>query len=123
MNWHDELNEVSQRTSGGKEVFQKKPFGRRWYLISGAVTRREFSTTTSGTERERGFVGILPCRSAHPITYFIIISIIYHFNTNLHLFTKPVATKKGEIGIYHLLFLTFPPKYFLKVLKIYEIML
>ena len=57
MNWHDELNEVSQRTSGGKEVFQKKPFGRRWYLISGAVTRREFSTTTSGTERERGFVG------------------------------------------------------------------
>ncbi len=60
MNWHDELNEVSQRTSGGKEVFQKKPFGRRWYLISGAVTRREFSTTTSGTERERGFVGIVP---------------------------------------------------------------
>ncbi len=26
--------------------------------MSGAVTRREFSTTTSGTERERGFVGI-----------------------------------------------------------------
>jgi len=23
----------------------------------------EFSTATSGTERERGFVGILPCRS------------------------------------------------------------
>ena len=65
MNWHDELNEVSQRTSGGKEVFQKKPLGRRWYLISGAVTRREFSTTTSGTERERGLVGILPYHSEH----------------------------------------------------------
>ena len=31
--------------------------------MSGAVTRREFSTITSGTERKRGFVGILPCRS------------------------------------------------------------
>ena len=32
-----------EQTSGGKEVFQKKPLGRRWHLMSGAVTRREFS--------------------------------------------------------------------------------
>ncbi len=31
--------------------------------MSSSVRRCEFSTTTSGTERERGFGGILPCRS------------------------------------------------------------
>ena len=54
----------SQRTSGGKEVFQKKPLGRRRHLMSSSVKSCEFSTVTSGTERKRGFVGILPCRSA-----------------------------------------------------------
>ncbi len=52
-----------KKLARGKELFQKKPLGRRWYLMSGAVTRREFSTTTSGTERERGFVGIVPSLS------------------------------------------------------------
>ena len=48
------------RTSARREVFQKKPLGRRWYLMSSPVKGYEFSTATSGTERERGFVGILP---------------------------------------------------------------
>ena len=30
---------------------------------------REFSTTTSGTERKRGFVGILSCRSVLFFTF------------------------------------------------------
>ncbi len=49
--------------SGGKDVFHKKPLGRRWYLISSPIKGCEFSTITSGTERKRGFDGILPCRS------------------------------------------------------------
>ncbi len=53
----------SQSASGGKEVFRKKPLGRRWYLISSPVKGCEFSTITSGTERKRGFAEILPCRS------------------------------------------------------------
>ena len=42
-----------------RDVFHKEPLGRRRHLMSGAVTRREFSTATSGTERKRGFVGTL----------------------------------------------------------------
>ncbi len=44
-----------EKLAEGKNLFQKKPLGRRWYLMSGAVTRREFSTVTSGTERKRSF--------------------------------------------------------------------
>ena len=52
-------------TSEGKEVFHKKPLGRRRHLMSKPARSGicEFSTATSGTERERGFAGILPCRS------------------------------------------------------------
>ncbi len=53
------------QTSTATKQFQKKPLGRRWYLMSGAVTRREFSTATSGTERERGFVGMLRSYANH----------------------------------------------------------
>ena len=49
--------------SGGKEVFHKKPLGRRRHLMSKPTRVREFSTVTSGTERKRGFAGILPCHS------------------------------------------------------------
>ncbi len=57
-----------EQTSGGREVFQKKPLGRRWHLMSSPDKGCEFSTATSGTERERGFVGILPCCS-EPLTF------------------------------------------------------
>ena len=51
--------------SEGKNLFRKKPLGRRWYLMSKPARSGicEFSTTTSGTEWERGFVGIDFCRS------------------------------------------------------------
>ncbi len=51
--------------SGGKKVFHKKPLERRRHLIS-CFARSETAnlvSTTSGTERKRGFAGILPCRS------------------------------------------------------------
>ena len=53
---------IDDKLDEGENLFQKKPLGRRRHLMSGAVTRREFSTATSGTERERGFVGIDTCR-------------------------------------------------------------
>ncbi len=66
-------------TSGGKEVFQKKPFGRRWYLISSSVRDCEFSTTTSGTERECGFVGRLPFRSDPLVKVFSLLFVFLFF--------------------------------------------
>ncbi len=48
------------RTSGRKTLFQKKPLGRRRHLMS-SFARSETAnlvSATSGTERERGFVGI-----------------------------------------------------------------
>ena len=60
-----------EQTSGGREVFQKKPLGRRWHLMSSPDKGCEFSTATSGTERERGFVGIGACRSA-PLWSYVL---------------------------------------------------
>ena len=59
-NKHFSLFRTANKLAKGKELFQKKPLGRRWYLISSPVRGCEFSTATSGTERERGFVGIVP---------------------------------------------------------------
>ncbi len=46
-----------------KEVFRKKPLGRRWHLMSSSARSgaANLVSATSGTERERGFVGILLC--------------------------------------------------------------
>ena len=46
----------------GKAIFQKKPLGRRWYLMSSPVKGYEFSPATAGTEREDGFDRISTCR-------------------------------------------------------------
>ena len=54
----------------GKELFQKKPLGRRWYLISNSTRDCEFSTITSGTERKRGFVGIYPSQSGNSVKVY-----------------------------------------------------
>ena len=59
-NKHFSLFRTANKLAKGKELFQKKPLGRRWYLISSPVRGCEFSTATSGTERKRGFVGIVP---------------------------------------------------------------
>ncbi len=69
---------ISQ-TSSGTRLFQKKPLGRRWHLMSGAVTRREFSTITSGTERKRDFVGIVLFLSEISVktTYFFFLFFLY----------------------------------------------
>ena len=50
------------KTSTGKEVFHKKPLGRRWHLISSSARSgaANLVSITSGTERKRGFAGILP---------------------------------------------------------------
>ncbi len=55
-----------QCTSGGKHLFRKKPLGRRWHLMSSSARSgaANLVSVTSGTERERGFVGIGACRSA-----------------------------------------------------------
>ena len=60
---HTSQTSLILQTSGGKTLFHKKPLGRRWHLMSSPDKGCEFSTITSGTERKRGFVGILPCRS------------------------------------------------------------
>ena len=62
------IHKRTKKAAEGKELFQKKPLGRRWYLMSSSARGCEFSTATSGTERERGFVGILPCCS-EPLTF------------------------------------------------------
>ncbi len=46
------------QTSAGTPLFRKKSLGRRWHLMSSPARGCEFSTATSGTERERDFVGI-----------------------------------------------------------------
>ena len=53
------------QTSTGKILFQKKPLGRRRHLMSSSIRGCEFSTVTSGTERKRGFVGIVPLPCAN----------------------------------------------------------
>ncbi len=62
--------------SGGKEVFHKKPLGKRWYLISSPIKGCEFSTITSGTERKRGFGGILPCLKRPFVTPFASLYLL-----------------------------------------------
>ena len=50
------------KPSREEEQFQKKPLGRRRHLMS-CFARSETAnlvSATSGTERERGFVGIVP---------------------------------------------------------------
>ncbi len=50
------LMKGSQRE--GTNLFRKKPLGRRLPVNEQTHRVGEFSTTTSGTKRERGFVGI-----------------------------------------------------------------
>ncbi len=59
------LFRTANKLAKGKALFQKKPLGRRWYLISKPARSGicEFSTITSGTERKRGFAGIVPSLS------------------------------------------------------------
>jgi len=67
-----------QQTSRGKHLFQKKPLGRRWHLMSSSAGSgaANLVSATSGTERERGFVGIPPRRSV-PLGQKVRIIINY----------------------------------------------
>ncbi len=57
------LPRIASNLAEARKYFQKKPLGRRRHLMSTPVRDCEFSTATSGTERERGFVGKLSCLS------------------------------------------------------------
>ncbi len=83
----------SQQTSPGKEVFQKKPLGRRRHLMSKPARSGicEFSTATSGTERERGFIGRLPCQG-EPRESLIQTSLNLLF----------INSKKDDISLYEI---------------------
>ncbi len=71
--------------SGGKAVFQKKPLGRRRHLMSSFARSGTASlvSATSGTERERGFAGILPCRSV-PFEMLHHKFVLQHLNIKHH---------------------------------------
>ena len=83
----------SQQTSPVKEVFQKKPLGRRRHLMSKSARSGicEFSTATSGTERERGFIGRLPCQG-EPRESLIQTSLNLLF----------INSKKDDISLYEI---------------------
>ena len=53
------FSRTASQLAKARKYFHKKPLGRRWYLMSSSVRDCEFSTITSGTERERGFVRIV----------------------------------------------------------------
>ncbi len=80
------------QTSTGKKLFQKKPLGRRWHLMSEPTGFGEFSTTTSGTERKRGFVGIVSFLreplSKCPQKLFLLY--FYHFHNAIFLTYKNI---------------------------------
>ena len=52
-----------EKLAEGRGLFQKKPLGRRWHLMSSSARSgaANLVSATSGTERERGFVGIVLC--------------------------------------------------------------
>ena len=54
-------------------------------LMSNSLRSCEFSTITSGTERERGFAGILPCRANLWLKYLIFLISCFKNYSSFHI--------------------------------------
>ncbi len=93
----------SQPTSKGKEVFHKKPLGRRWHLANRPLwsvrlvpLRLERSESAVSLEYFLADANLQP--KCPPILYFIpppflpqpfsISSLLYHFACSSHIFAK-----------------------------------
>ncbi len=70
---------IDDKLDEGENLFQKKPLGKRRHLMSGAVTRREFSVryVWNGAKARLRWKPFFPERTFDIYVFFSILTFIF----------------------------------------------